>query len=108
MCSGPEIHTEPPHVSGLVVLAVPGDAGEPLAAPRGPQSMQSVPMLQIEYSAPGPPSSQSLSDAWKHVLLQPVLPAGAGGGAVVGLVREPQQRMAPRPVSLAVHCTSGT
>jgi hypothetical protein len=30
---------------------------------RGPQSVQSVPRVQIEYSAPAPPSSQSPSEA---------------------------------------------
>ena len=38
-----------------------GDAdGE--GAPRVPQSTQSVPTAQIEYSEPAPPSSQSLSE----------------------------------------------
>ena len=37
---------------------------------RGPQSQQSVPSLQMENSAPGPPSSQSLSKDLKHVFEQ--------------------------------------
>ncbi len=38
---------------------------------REPQSMQSVPRPQSEYSAPGPPSSHAESDAYMHVFLQP-------------------------------------
>jgi hypothetical protein len=38
-----------------------GGSGAPLAS-RGPQSVQSVPYSQGEYSAPGPPSSQSPLD----------------------------------------------
>ena len=34
---------------------------------RGPQLMQSVPKAHASYSAPTPPSSQSLSEAWMHV-----------------------------------------
>eukprot|EP00966_Prymnesium_polylepis_P246160 5693803-Prymnesium_polylepis.1 len=40
--------------------------------------MQSVPSLQIEYSAPGPPSSQSPSDAYQHELKQFSAPMGVG------------------------------
>jgi hypothetical protein len=36
-------------------------------ADRGPQSTQSVPRLQMAYSAPGPPSSQSPSEATVQV-----------------------------------------
>ena len=34
---------------------------------RGPQSVQSVPRVQSEYSAPAPPSSQRPSEAKLHV-----------------------------------------
>jgi hypothetical protein len=37
---------------------------------RMPQSMQSVPMAQDEYSVPRPPSSQSPSEAHSHVSVQ--------------------------------------
>ena len=37
---------------------------------RVPQSTQSVPKLQMEYSAPAPPSSQSPSEANRHELKQ--------------------------------------
>ena len=37
---------------------------------RGPQSTQSVPRLQAVYWAPGPPSSQSPSEAQLHVFEQ--------------------------------------
>jgi hypothetical protein len=39
---------------------------------RMPQSVQSVPMVQDEYSVPGPPSSQSPSEAHSHVSVQAV------------------------------------
>jgi len=38
---------------------------------RAPQSSQSVPTLHELNSAPGPPSSQSVSEAYRHELLQP-------------------------------------
>jgi hypothetical protein len=34
------------------------DEPETIVQRRGPQSVQSVPRVQSEYSAPGPPSSQ--------------------------------------------------
>jgi hypothetical protein len=37
---------------------------------RRPQSVQSVPRLQSEDSAPGPPSSQNPSEAYAHVSVQ--------------------------------------
>jgi hypothetical protein len=37
---------------------------------RGPQSVQSVPRLQSNHSAPGPPSSQTPSEAKPHVSVQ--------------------------------------
>ena len=37
---------------------------------RLPQSRQSDPNEQVLYSAPGPPSSQSLSLAWRHEFAQ--------------------------------------
>ena len=40
--------------------------------PRAPQSAQSVPAWQKEYSEPGPPSSQSPSFAMLHSSVQPV------------------------------------
>ena len=48
---------------------------------RGPQSVQSVPRTQNENSAPGPPSSQSLSEAKLHVSAQVVRVAPKGGPA---------------------------
>ena len=47
---------------------------------RGPQSVQSVHAEQSEYSEPAPPSSQSPSEAWTHVLTQPGGPGGGEGG----------------------------
>ena len=63
-----------------------GGGGEPA---RTPQSAQSVPYSQLEYSAPGPPSSQSLSEAHDgeptQVLVQTEPAAiGEGGGGGVG------------------------
>ena len=52
-----------------------GGGGGP---PRGPQSTQSVPREHEEYSAPGPPSSQSPSLLYRHVLLHGVLTEAAG------------------------------
>ena len=46
--------------------------------PRRPQSMQSSPRVHRAYSAPGPPSSQSLSEAYLQLLLH--IPGGLGGG----------------------------
>ena len=40
-----------------------GGIQRPSVFERGPQSKQSVPRLQMAYSEPGPPSSQSLSEA---------------------------------------------
>ena len=37
---------------------------------RTPQSVQSEPRAQLKYSEPGPPSSQSLSEAKLHVFVQ--------------------------------------
>ena len=45
---------------------------------RGPQSMQSVPMLQMLNSDPVPPSSQSPSEAWVQLLVHTA--PGANGG----------------------------
>ena len=45
---------------------------------RGPQSTQSVPYAQSEYSEPGPPSLHVLSIAYMHVFKQT---GGATGGA---------------------------
>ena len=59
---------------------------------RGPQSRQSVPHAQAAYSAPEPPSSQSVSEVWMHVLVQPTVTGsagGAGGDATPG-ARGPQ------------------
>jgi hypothetical protein len=50
-------------------------------ATRGPQSMQSVPYRHTGNSAPGPPSSHSLSEVYTHVSEQT---PGALGGAVGG------------------------
>ena len=48
---------------------------------RGPQSTQSVPYAQCEYSEPGPPSLQVLSEAYMHVFKQTGgIEGGAGGG----------------------------
>ena len=61
-------------VRPATVLTVPGggaaggDGGGGII--RGPQSVQSVPRLQSEYSAPAPPSSQIPSEAWLHVSVQ--------------------------------------
>ena len=70
---------------GLWVMVRGGggeDGGERTG--RGPQSSQSVPYAQNEYLEPGPPSSQSVSDEWKHVFKQ-VIPGGvAGGGGGAG------------------------
>jgi len=49
-------------------------------AERGPQSVQSVPYTQFMNSAPGPPSSQSLSLAKKHVSVHAPPVCGCGGG----------------------------
>jgi len=53
-----------------------GDGG----TERGPQSVQSVPYTQFMNSAPGPPSSQSLSLAKKHVSVHAPPVCGCGGG----------------------------
>ena len=45
----------------------------PVEPERGPQSKQSEPREHMENSLPGPPSSQSLSLAAEHVLVQPPL-----------------------------------
>ena len=51
---------------------------------REPQSSQSVPYAQIANLEPGPPSSHSVSDEWKHVFEQ-IIPGGvAGGGGGAG------------------------
>ena len=42
---------------------------------RGPQSSQSIPKAQSEYSRAGPPSSQLPSEPYLHVLLVQVCPA---------------------------------
>ena len=47
---------------------------------RAPQSSQSVPSRQKEYSAPGPPSSQSPSDAYLHASAQRPTKVGSRGG----------------------------
>jgi len=62
-----------------------GGGGAQIDDGRGPQSAQSLQMSQRAYSEPWPPSSQSLSDAWKHVLMQMPLPSygGYGGYATV-------------------------
>ena len=52
---------------------------------RGPQSMQSVPYAQCEYSEPGPPSLQVLSEAYMHVFKQTGGIEGGAGGDVGGL-----------------------
>ena len=44
-----------------------GGGGSTLPGVRGPQSLQSVPTEQKLNSAPAPPSSQSLSEAYEHV-----------------------------------------
>ena len=56
---------------------------------RGPQSSQSLPSGQIENSEPGPLSSQSLSEAYMHVLPHPGV-CGSGGGAGGNGTRTPQ------------------
>ena len=48
-----------------------GGSGEGMSErSRGPQLRQSVPKAQAAYSAPGLPSSQSLSEACTHVSMQ--------------------------------------
>ena len=70
--------------------------------PRSPQSKQSMPMPQMPYSAPGPPSSQSPSDAWMQFSLQPGV-MGTGGGEGGRMPRSPQSKQslpsAQRPYS---------
>lgn len=57
-----------------------GDAiGEGVGA-RGPQSVQSVPRSHMAYSLPRPPSSQSPSEATRHVLEHVGSDTGEGGG----------------------------
>ena len=46
---------------------------------RGPQSVQSVPRAQLRNSEPGPPSSQSPSEAQLHVSPQRTTLGGYGG-----------------------------
>ena len=53
-------------------------------ARRGPQSAQSVHAVQVVYSEPEPPSSQSPSEAKRHVLMHVPPPGGAGGGGEGG------------------------
>ena len=52
---------------------------------RGPQSTQSVPYEQCEYSEPGPPSLQVLSIAYMHVFKQTGGATGGAGGDGGGL-----------------------
>ena len=56
------------------VMTPPGNAGGAGGGGgntgRGPQSTQSVPYAQCEYSEPGPPSLQVLSVAYMHVFKQ--------------------------------------
>ena len=54
------------------------DSPEDSPEARAPQSVQSVPREQSVYSAPGPPSSQPPSLAYRHVSVQS--PAAGGGG----------------------------
>ena len=58
-----------PHARGGIGggggIGVGGGGGQRL-----PQSRQSDPNVQVLYSAPGPPSSQSLSLAWRHEFAQ--------------------------------------
>ena len=51
---------------------------------RGPQSAQSVQGVQMPYSAPLPPSSQSPSEAKLQVLTHVPEPGGPGGGLGLG------------------------
>lgn len=51
--------------------SVGGEGGEGGGMTRGPQSVQSVPMLQSLYCEPGPPSSHHPSVEYWHVSLQP-------------------------------------
>ena len=61
---------------------------------RSPQSAQSVPIVQMEYSLPEPPSSQSRSLLARHVLEQPGI-IGGGGPRVPPGVQSLQS--VPRP-----------
>ena len=53
-------------------MGMGGDTMERIS--RGPQSTQSEPRSQRLYSAPWPPSSQSLSVEYPHVLAHVVVP----------------------------------
>ena len=46
----------------------------------GPQSLQSVPKLQVSYAEPGPPSSHSWSSGCSQELSHPESGGGEGGG----------------------------
>ena len=56
-----------------------GEGGGGGEASRGPQSVQSVPRLQFENSAPAPPSSHEPSEAEEHVSEQVCALNGGGG-----------------------------
>ena len=58
----------------------PTSVPAPLQSLRSPQSSQSVPSEQALYSSPGPPSSQSASDACIHVLEHRLTQPGEGEG----------------------------
>ena len=59
-----------------------GDGGGEVAGPRGPQSAQSVPIApQLLYWEPGPPSSQSPSDAYDGYPGQSFVHCAAAGRA---------------------------
>jgi len=83
---------DPPEVGSGLGLA----AGTPV---RGPQSVQSVPSEHELYSEPGPPSSQSPSDAQLHDSVQMVPGSGGGvGGAGGGAGGEAMSFVQVQPV----------
>ena len=78
------------HVSVQRVVDGGGSVDGGARGTRGPQSAQSVPRAQLVNSAPGPPSSQSASEAQTHVSVQRGVDGGATDGGGARGVRGPQ------------------
>ena len=84
-----------------------GGGGEATGAVRGPQSTQSVPTEQTEYSAPGPPSSQSLSLALEHVLVHRQLVVHEAEGGLELVPERGPQSVQSVPRLQSVHSDPG-
>ena len=106
MRSSSNEHSRPPRaaqISAASLAVLASEAVEPLPLPgRLPQSRQSEPRLHELNSAPGPPSSQSPSLAYLHVLLQ------SGGGALPAFghteIPGPPLTLQQRTAAVLVRC----